>query len=115
MQTCTSTNFLGDDGLTRPTSNNGPTMHNIFTLKSSNSVHTVQFINTFYHFLIQMWKNFMPRCPSRHQPIMVTMTITFIEKSSLSHCQPRLKSNPPALDMETTLSGIKLFPGRHIF
>ena len=51
MQAHTTTNFLGDDGLTRPTSNNSLTMHKIFTLKSSDSVYTVQFINTFCHFL----------------------------------------------------------------
>ena len=36
-----------DDSLTTPTSNTTSNVHDIFTLKSSNPVYTVQFIKTF--------------------------------------------------------------------
>ena len=89
---------LPNDSLTRPTLNTSPT---IFNLKYFNLVCTAWSIKYFCYFINSNLADFITRCPSRHQPSLVTGTSIFIETPSLGHRQPRLKSDSPANEMET--------------
>ena len=76
-------------------------MNHIFTLKCSTPIYAVQFLNTFCHFKNSIVAKFYGQM-SFLMPVGVILgSSIFIEAPSLGHCQPRLKSNLPAHEMET--------------
>ena len=87
--------YLLDGGLTRPLSNTSPTICGFFTLKSGNPVLTQSYQAPFFcHFLNTNVVFVMPTQFDNGNHY-------FMEAPSLGDCQPRLKSDLPAPEIET--------------
>ena len=75
-------------------------MHHIFTLKCSTPIYAVQFFNTFCHFTNSIVAKFYDQMPFLMPAGMMMGPSIFTEAPCLGHCQPRLKSDSPAHEME---------------
>ena len=78
-----------------------PTMQYIFTLKSFSPIYAVQFLNIFCHFTNLIVAKFYDQMPFLVPAGMMMGPSIFIEAPSLGDCQPKLKSDSPAHEMET--------------
>ena len=76
-------------------------MHHIFTLKFSTPIYVVQFLNTFCHFTNSIVAKFYDQMPFLMPASVMMGSSIFIQEPSLGDCQPRLKSDSPAHEMET--------------
>ena len=105
--------YLLDYGLIRPTTNTSFTVCFILTLKSSNPIYSVQFINTFcvQHFnfkkfqsclLSSVYKYFCHFLISNDANLVWWWgPVYFIETPSLDDFQLKLRINSPVNEMET--------------